>query len=167
MRFLVLFLNNDFDNIGNVGKKLWSHVKVSGAIPPPVFNHTVELIGSYLYLFGGSDGSSSNNDLYVLDICMSYFSFFLFFFSFLLFLSFLSFFYLFYYLATWEWTKPTTEGGVPPIRSGHSSCVVNKSLLIFGGVGAGILYYSLCYYYYYCCYITQFCLFIINVGFYY
>lgn len=45
-------------------------MRVSGSVPPPLSHHTVEFVGTNLYLFGGTDGKTSNNDVYVLDTGM-------------------------------------------------------------------------------------------------
>ncbi|KYQ92341.1 Kelch repeat-containing protein [Tieghemostelium lacteum] len=66
--------------------------------------HSCNIIGTKGYLFGGYDGQSLLNDLYILD------------------------------LETLEWSKPTVQGDhIPSPRCGHSSITIGNKLYVFGG----------------------------------
>lgn len=48
----------------------WHTPQTSGTIPTGRTKHTATLIGSKLYVFGGGDSGSLNNELYCLDLGM-------------------------------------------------------------------------------------------------
>ncbi|EFJ17383.1 hypothetical protein SELMODRAFT_421110 [Selaginella moellendorffii] len=62
-------------------------------------------VGSKLYVFGGTNGTSTLDDLFVLDN------------------------------ATNTWGKPDVFGDVPAPREGHSASLIGDNLFVFGGCG--------------------------------
>jgi hypothetical protein len=88
----------------------WKELSTSGIQPRPRFRHTAEVIGSKMYIFGGSETNDDIADgsklLNVHVLC----------------------------LATLQWSHPTLSGVNPFPRSGHSSAVVGaNTVAIFGG----------------------------------
>lgn len=75
--------------------------------PEPRASCTLTLLGSKVYVFGGFGGVGyarrAFNDILTID------------------------------LNTWQWTRIEAAGQVPEPRSGHSACVVDNKLMIFGG----------------------------------
>ncbi|EFJ19411.1 hypothetical protein SELMODRAFT_419092, partial [Selaginella moellendorffii] len=65
--------------------------------------HSSTAVKSKLYVFGGTDGTSPLNDLFVLDT------------------------------ATNTWGKPDVFGDVPALREGHSASLIGDNLFVFGG----------------------------------
>lgn len=47
---------------------LWSTVETFGEQLPPLRAHTATLVGPRLYIFGGGDGPTYSNDVWVFDI---------------------------------------------------------------------------------------------------
>ncbi|KAK4129471.1 galactose oxidase [Parathielavia appendiculata] len=81
----------------------WSRVAVSGVTHAARRAHTVTLVGSNLYVFGGCDARACFNELYVLDADAFY------------------------------WSTPHVVGEVPmPLRA-MTCTAVGKKLVIFGG----------------------------------
>jgi len=70
---------------------------------PPRYYHSCNVIGSKAYVFGGYNGSSLLNDLYVLNI------------------------------DNLEWSNPVVRGDIPTPRCGHSSVSIGSRLFVFGG----------------------------------
>ncbi|KAF7728240.1 hypothetical protein EC973_006521 [Apophysomyces ossiformis] len=99
----------------------WSRAITYGRGPSrPLRAHTANLIGEYLYVFGGCDIKTCFNTLYILD------------------------------MDTLTWSKPRTSGQVPPPCRAHSSTVVEGKntngrptyyLYVFGG-GDGPNYFN-------------------------
>ena len=88
----------------------WKSLSTSGIQPRPRYRHTSELIGSKLFILGGSENgedvadTSRNVAIHELN------------------------------LQTMQWTHPTLKGANPFPRSGHGSSVIGaKSIAIFGG----------------------------------
>ncbi|KAG0167232.1 hypothetical protein DFQ28_006396 [Apophysomyces sp. BC1034] len=100
----------------------WSRATTYGKGPSrPLRAHTANLIGEYLYVFGGCDIKTCFNTLYVLD------------------------------MDTLTWSRPRTSGQVPPACRAHSCTVVEGKdsnggrpvhyLYVFGG-GDGPNYFN-------------------------
>eukprot|EP01096_Ripella_sp_DP13-Kostka_P015734 TRINITY_DN7460_c0_g1_i1.p1 TRINITY_DN7460_c0_g1~~TRINITY_DN7460_c0_g1_i1.p1 ORF type:complete len:327 (-),score=99.56 TRINITY_DN7460_c0_g1_i1:150-1094(-) len=99
----------------------WAQPKTAGAIPTPLSRHTSTVVGSKMYIIGGSysffDEQKNEevdifNDLLVLD------------------------------LETMYWTKPPTHGVAPgPHRSHTASNIGDGKILVFGG-GDGPNYFN-------------------------
>ncbi|EFJ06717.1 hypothetical protein SELMODRAFT_430403 [Selaginella moellendorffii] len=88
-----------------VGTYIWSKPVMKGTHPSPRDSHSSTGIGSKLYVFGGTDGTSPLDDLFVLDT------------------------------ATNTWGKPDVFGDVPAPREGHSAFLIGDNLFVFGGGG--------------------------------
>lgn len=50
-----------------MAKRAWSPLKATGDIPPPISFHSLEFVGTNVFLFGGFDGANYSNNLYVLN----------------------------------------------------------------------------------------------------
>jgi len=82
----------------------WKELKCQGEIPAGRLGHTANLVNNKMYVFGGYDGESLRNELFVLD------------------------------LETCQWTEvKDPEGNGPTPRSQHSSAVLGDKMIIFGG----------------------------------
>jgi len=82
----------------------WTLHKTKGLVPPrPRRAHTADLIGDYIYFFGGSNGQNYFNTLYLLNT------------------------------KTLCWEKPEVRGQIPNPRRAHTSWVYNDLLYIFAG----------------------------------
>ena len=81
--------------------------KTAKDVPSPRGSHSACLLGEKLYIFGGYGGFGYKrqdfNDTYALDI------------------------------KSWKWEKIQTRGKPPPPRSGHSACIVNHRIFVYGG----------------------------------
>ncbi|KZO96585.1 galactose oxidase [Calocera viscosa TUFC12733] len=71
--------------------------------PLPLASHSATLVGMYLFIFGGNDGSKYLNDLHLLN------------------------------LMTMEWETAKIKGHAPPVRAQHQAVLVDARLWIFGG----------------------------------
>ncbi|XP_024542305.1 rab9 effector protein with kelch motifs [Selaginella moellendorffii] len=78
---------------------------MKGMHPSPRDSHSSMAVGSKLYVFGGTNGTSTLDDLFVLDN------------------------------ATNTWGKPDVFGDVPAPREGHSASLIGDNLFVFGGCG--------------------------------
>lgn len=67
------------------------------------YGHTVVAYGEDIYLFGGRNDQRSCNTLYRFDT------------------------------STFRWSKPRVSGVIPGERDGHSACVIDKYMFVFGG----------------------------------
>merc|ERR1719159_1840769 len=85
----------------------WMQPALSGQLPQALNAHTMTVIATKLYLFGGYDGKGRTNELYILDT------------------------------ADCKWVRPTwpTESPhTPPGRQRHSASLIgSKRIYIFGG----------------------------------
>ncbi|GJP30327.1 hypothetical protein CLOM_g741 [Closterium sp. NIES-68] len=89
----------------NTTKDAWSKPNIKGTPPSPRDSHTSTVVGSRLFVFGGTDGSSGLNDLYMLDT------------------------------STNTWTRLAAQGDVPAAREGHAAARVEGVVYVFGGCG--------------------------------
>ena len=80
----------------------------SGTVPPPRESHSVTVIGSKLYVFGGFDGSRVLNDLYIYDTHAGL------------------------------WSQLVHTGISPAARAGHSAIALGMPahILVFGGANS-------------------------------
>lgn len=86
----------------------WSRPTVSGDIPPPLRAMTTTAVNKKLVIFGGGDGPTYYNDIYVFDT------------------------------VTNRYTRPKLTGGAPPSRRrAHTACLYKNGIYIFGG-GDGV-----------------------------
>ncbi|KAF3931188.1 hypothetical protein ABW19_dt0204939 [Dactylella cylindrospora] len=82
----------------------WSKPEVSGDVPPPLRAMTTTAVNNKkLIIFGGGDGPTYYNDVYVLDT------------------------------VTHRYTKPKISGQVPSKRRAHTACFYKNGLYVFGG----------------------------------
>lgn len=88
----------------------WTQVATSGIQPRPRFRHTAEVLGTKMYIMGGSDSTTDEAEL-----------------SPYLQLHELN-------LETMQWSHPAIRGSDPFPRSGHGSAIIGaRSVAIFGG----------------------------------
>ncbi|KAJ1658039.1 hypothetical protein IWQ61_002650 [Dispira simplex] len=81
----------------------WSKVKTYGAGPKNIRSHTMNVIGDYIYVFGGWDNKTCYNDVYVFDS------------------------------DSMHWSLAKALGDIPPACRAHSATVIDRKLFIFGG----------------------------------
>lgn len=67
------------------------------------YGHTAVPYGELIYIWGGRNDISACNQLFCFNT------------------------------VTLQWSKPKTQGQAPGARDGHSSCVINSKMYIFGG----------------------------------
>ncbi|KAL3695736.1 hypothetical protein R1sor_009812 [Riccia sorocarpa] len=92
-------------HVFDTNKSTWSKPMVKGSPPAPRDSHTCTTVGSRLFVFGGTDGTSPLNDLHILDTITN------------------------------QWSSPTTGGDGPAPREGHSAALIGSRLFVFGGCG--------------------------------
>ncbi|KAK4049088.1 hypothetical protein OIO90_005558 [Microbotryomycetes sp. JL221] len=82
----------------------WTKPRVTGQIPPVTRAHTATMaLREYIFVFGGGDGPTYYNDVYIFDtVCLS-------------------------------WSKPFVRGRAPSKRRAHTSFVYHDKILVFGG----------------------------------
>ncbi|KAM0787775.1 hypothetical protein ACM66B_003830 [Microbotryomycetes sp. NB124-2] len=82
----------------------WTKPKVTGDVPPVTRAHTATAaLDDLIFVFGGGDGPTYYNDVYVFDtVCLS-------------------------------WSKPLVKGRAPSKRRAHTAFVYNDKILVFGG----------------------------------
>ena len=82
----------------------WRKIEPRSDIAPKQLRaHTMNLIGTKIYLFGGSDQTKCSNDLFIFDT------------------------------ESFIWTNPTCKGELPPPVRAHTSTVIGDDMYIFGG----------------------------------
>ncbi|KAJ1929462.1 hypothetical protein IWQ60_001143 [Tieghemiomyces parasiticus] len=81
----------------------WSQVKTFGVSPKKIRSHTMNVIGDYIYIFGGWDNRACYNEVFVFDS------------------------------DSMHWSVAKASGDIPPPCRAHSSTVVDRKLYIFGG----------------------------------
>ncbi|KAF8970571.1 hypothetical protein BDZ97DRAFT_1914469 [Flammula alnicola] len=82
----------------------WSRAPVWGTIPMRTMRaHTVTLVDTTAWLFGGCDDKDSSIDIYCFDT------------------------------ETMQWTHPDTLGELPPPCRAHTSTLCDRKLIIYGG----------------------------------
>ena len=95
------------------GAGMWTVPTVSGTPPPALVGHSATLIGTELFVFGGSDGKQDGNELYIFDT------------------------------ETHNWSLPSLEGRPPMARVGHSGVAVGSTkIYYYGGYGIRLGYSS-------------------------
>ena len=52
----------------DISTELWEQKQTHGTLPPGLSNTAYTVVGSCLFVFGGSDGGSSHNSLFKLDL---------------------------------------------------------------------------------------------------
>ncbi|CAG8606365.1 21548_t:CDS:2 [Rhizophagus irregularis] len=81
----------------------WNRARTIGDPPPICRAHSSTLVDKKLFIFGGGDGPTYFNDLFIFDTDVL------------------------------EWIKPKTSGNIPSPRRAHTSAYYNNHLYIFGG----------------------------------
>ncbi|KAG5651412.1 hypothetical protein H0H81_008746 [Sphagnurus paluster] len=96
----------------------WSRAPTYGTVPQRTMRaHTMTLVENTAWLFGGNDDKEVNKDMrdmYCFDI------------------------------ETMQWTIRETTGDIPPLCRAHTTTLVDKKLVVFGG-GHGMHYYDKVY----------------------
>ena len=84
----------------------WDWTKIVSSNKPPISrdSHSCTVLDKKMYIFGGSDGNDSKNDMYECD------------------------------MITNTWKKIEAQGNLPTPREGHSACLIeNRYIVIYGG----------------------------------
>lgn len=76
---------------------------VSGTPPLALVGHSATLVGTELFIFGGSDGKHDGNEVYIFDT------------------------------ETHAWSMPSLEGKAPIARVGHCGSAVGSTKVHYGG----------------------------------
>lgn len=85
----------------------WNKLEPTNNPPPVRDSHSAILVGNDVYIYGGSDPNSKNDEFYRYD------------------------------LNTNCWERIDAEGDIPPGREGHTACLVQgKYMVIYGGWGS-------------------------------
>ena len=93
---------------------VWSRLRVSGAPPEHRFDHTMDISGSDIILFGGWSKTSGNREMHEpKDGICDYF--------------------MIWSTDTMSWKLGEYIGVPPTTRFGHTSTAIGPHLLIFGG----------------------------------
>ena len=83
--------------------RLWHKVQCSGEAPAPRYGHSVELVGSRMFVFGGRGASGALRDISFLD------------------------------LVEWTWVSVSVTSASPSPRFFHASLLVGRKIVIHGG----------------------------------
>uniref|UniRef100_A0A914HT38 F-box domain-containing protein n=1 Tax=Globodera rostochiensis TaxID=31243 RepID=A0A914HT38_GLORO len=90
----------------------WEEI-ISENTAPHLAGHSASIVGNFMLVFGGSMGSSYNNNVYVLDLVRRI------------------------------WNMPSIPGPCPPPRYGHSQILLDtRHLVVIGGCGGPNVMYS-------------------------
>ena len=81
----------------------WHSVQCSGSMPPTRFGHSVELVGSRMFVFGGKGEAGALRDMHFLD------------------------------LIEWTWVVVNATTASPSPRFNHASALVGRKIVIHGG----------------------------------
>ncbi|KAF5361469.1 hypothetical protein D9758_006243 [Tetrapyrgos nigripes] len=82
----------------------WSRAPVFGTCPARTMRgHTVTLVDTTAWVFGGCDDKETSRDIYCFDV------------------------------ETMQWTHPETVGDIPPPSRAHTATLVDRKIYIFGG----------------------------------
>ncbi|KAF7320925.1 hypothetical protein HMN09_00179200 [Mycena chlorophos] len=93
----------------------WSKAPVFGTMPVRLMrSHTVTLIDSTAWLFGGCDDKDCGRDVFCFDT------------------------------ETMQWSRPDTNGEMPPPSRAHTATAVDRRIVVYGG-GQGSTYYDTVY----------------------
>ncbi|KAJ1461002.1 hypothetical protein M885DRAFT_477663 [Pelagophyceae sp. CCMP2097] len=84
-------------------QRLWYKVQCGGDQPPPRYGHSVELVGSRMFVFFGRGESGALRDTYFLD------------------------------LVEWTWVAVSVTSACPAPRFGHASLLVGRKVVVHGG----------------------------------
>lgn len=81
----------------------WSHPEMTGDLPPPCRAHTATLVDRRIFIFGGGEGPSYYNSLYIIDTVSR------------------------------KWTHTNPPEPLPLPRRAHTTVLYRNKLYIFGG----------------------------------
>lgn len=81
----------------------WSHPDTVGDAPPPSRAHTAVMVGRQIVVYGGGQGGTYYDGVYVFDT------------------------------STRAWSRPTIVGDIPPPRRAHTAVLYENKIWIFGG----------------------------------
>ncbi|KAJ3773979.1 hypothetical protein FB446DRAFT_730682 [Lentinula raphanica] len=82
----------------------WSRAPVYGACPTRTMRgHTVTLVDTTAWVFGGCDDKETSRDIYCFDV------------------------------ETMQWSHPDTTGELPPPSRAHTATLVDRKIYVFGG----------------------------------
>ncbi|KAJ7260916.1 hypothetical protein B0H12DRAFT_1013840 [Mycena haematopus] len=94
----------------------WSKAPVFGIIPTRTMRaHTVTLVDTTAWLFGGCDDKECSKDIFCFDTA-----------------------------ETMQWSRPETVGETPPPSRAHTATLVDRKIVVYGG-GQGSTYYDTIY----------------------
>ncbi|KAG8699065.1 hypothetical protein FRC09_006854 [Ceratobasidium sp. 395] len=94
----------------------WSRAPVSGLLPSRHLRaHSMTLVDSVIWIFGGTDESDSRDDIYTLDT------------------------------ETFVWGKPKPLGDLPPPSRAHTATLVQNRYIFIVGGGQDFVYYNTVY----------------------
>jgi N-acetylneuraminic acid mutarotase len=85
---------------------MWNTVETHGEQLPPLRAHTATLVGGLIYVFGGGDGPSYSNEVWVFDTVSN------------------------------RWSRPTIATprvSHPLQRRAHTACLYRNFIVVFGG----------------------------------
>ena len=82
---------------------LWTQPNIKGSSPKPRSAHTISVVGSRIFVFGGHRDREKFNDVHVLDT------------------------------ENMTWLHPSVTGAAPMKRNAHTTTVVGRELYVFGG----------------------------------
>ncbi|GET58069.1 hypothetical protein RIR_jg27089.t2 [Rhizophagus irregularis DAOM 181602=DAOM 197198] len=123
--------NNADENlyILDTESKVWNKLSVHGTLPLARHGHSVSVVGTKMYIFGGQHVGRYLNDLVAFDIKTRKWNFFN---------------KLVKSNASWDFIVPNNQS--PPCRSGHVSFAHKEKIYIFGGIDENKCYNDIwCY----------------------
>lgn len=83
---------------------MWYKPSTAGSLPAVRADHTANLVGEKMYVFGGQSDAGEHADLWALD------------------------------LNALTWVKPAVQGEKPAARSGHTASLVGAKIFVIGGI---------------------------------
>jgi len=89
----------------NFDTKQTVRIEAVGSLPPDRSAHTAVVYKDHMYIFGGWDGTESNNDFYS------------------------------YHFDTRQWAEVAAQGPPPPRIRSHSAVLYHDYMVVFGGYG--------------------------------
>jgi N-acetylneuraminic acid mutarotase len=109
-KFVVIGGNSGSDyfsdvHVFDVETKIWERINIpAAAAPAKRYLHSANLVNNMIYVFGGASGDQCFSDVSILD------------------------------LDNWQWFGAELRGTIPTDRCGHSTAVINQSIiLVYGG----------------------------------
>jgi hypothetical protein len=107
----------------------WSRAPVSGLLPTRHLRaHSMTLVDSTIWIFGGTDDSDSRDDVYTLDTGESGYPF--------------PCVISEIWAETFVWGKPKASGDLPPPSRAHTATLVQNRYIFVVGGGQDFVYYN-------------------------